>query len=112
MVEKSEEVATDDYGMIEVRTKREPIDFSTDTWGDLEQLVGELQQEWDHAAKVAGQLDFIEQNIVEFWKSQGLPIEVFQGRHPSADANKASERPFVGDVAICAGRTTRARRRR
>ena len=48
-------------------------------------------QEWDHAAKVAGQLDFIEQNIVEFWKSQGLPTEVCQGRHPSADANKASE---------------------
>ena len=40
---------------------------------------------------VAGQLNFIEQNIVDYWTKEGLPADVCHGRHPAADASKASE---------------------
>ena len=91
MAEKSEDVATDEYGMIEVRTLRERVDFLTDTLDVVEDFFQRLQADWDHTAVVAGQLDFIEQNIVDYWTKEGLPADVCHGRHPAADASKASE---------------------
>ena len=44
MVEKSEDVATDDYGTIEVRTVRERVDFLTDTLDVLDDFSRDCRQ--------------------------------------------------------------------
>ena len=63
----------------------------TDTLDVVDDFSQRLQADWDHTAVVAGQLDFIEQNIVDYWTKEGLPADVCHGQHPAADASRASE---------------------
>jgi len=89
MLEKREEVATDEFGLHTVYSEEVHIDLLTCTLDECREFMQWMQPASD-AIKLAQVLDAIEADIVGFWAREGLPTSVDDKRHPAAEADKGS----------------------